>query len=91
MEKSDKVSVISHESLCASYMRSRFFLPCAYRLEVNIVEFSAFVIQFPAILQTTNSWYITVSFNFVNFSMSFIFYFCGFTTTYADTTFYVVD
>ena len=28
-------SVISHESLCASYMRSRFFLPCAYRLEVK--------------------------------------------------------
>ena len=27
--------VISHESLCASYMRSRFFLPCAYRLEVK--------------------------------------------------------
>ena len=28
-------TVISHESLCASYMRSRFFLPCAYRLEVK--------------------------------------------------------
>ena len=27
--------VISHESLCASYMRSRSFLPCAYRLEVK--------------------------------------------------------
>ena len=27
--------VISHESFCASYMRSRCFLPCAYRLEVK--------------------------------------------------------
>ena len=30
-----KERVISHESLCASYMRSRCFLPCAYRLEVK--------------------------------------------------------
>ena len=28
-------------------------------LKWNIVEFSAFVVQFPSILQTTNSWYIT--------------------------------
>ena len=27
--------VVSHESLCASYMRSRCFLPCAFRLEVK--------------------------------------------------------
>ena len=27
--------VISHESLCALYMRRRFFLPCAYRHEVK--------------------------------------------------------
>ena len=30
-----RVIVISHESLCASYMRIRFFSPCAYRLEVR--------------------------------------------------------
>ena len=30
-----KICVISHESLCASYMRSMFFLPCACRLEVK--------------------------------------------------------
>jgi len=29
-------------------------------LKLNIVEFSAFVIQFPGTLQTTNSWYITL-------------------------------
>ena len=27
--------VISHESVCASYMRIRFFLPCTYTLEVK--------------------------------------------------------
>jgi len=30
-------------------------------LKLNIVEFSAFVIQFPGTLQATNSWYITIS------------------------------
>ena len=50
--------VVSHESLCASYMRSRCFLPCAYRLEVKycwVLCVSIYIF----LLQTTNSWYIT--------------------------------
>ena len=41
---------MSQESLCASCMRCRFFLPCAYRPEINIVEFFRSFMQFPATL-----------------------------------------
>ena len=56
------INVISHESLCASYMRSRSFLPCAYKLEVKycwVLSVSNYIfqvhykLQIPGTLQST--------------------------------------